>query len=120
MFHCRAIMLALIAAIALPHPAQAHAKLTSATPAADAKLPAAPSAIVLSFNETVEPSLTFVELEDAAGAVVVTSKGKAICDKATCTLALPALKPGAYKVKYHVLSADGHVVNGGYGFVIGG
>lgn len=105
----------------LPSPqAFAHAKLKAAVPAAEAKLAAAPAEIVLTFSETVEPALTYVELDDAAGKVVITSKGTPICDQATCTLKLPALPAGAYKVKFHVLSADGHVVNGGYGFSIGG
>lgn len=100
-------------------PANAHAKLIQAVPAAGAKLAETPKELALSFNEAVEPSLTVIELDDANGTVIATSQGLNACGGTTCHLALPALKAGNYKVKFHAHSADGHLVNGGYDFSLG-
>lgn len=107
------LMLALI-----PSASWAHARLKSASPPAEATAKTGLSAIKLVFNETIEPSLSVIELLDAADQVLVTSKGKAVCEQKTCILAVDPLKAGDYMVKYHVLSADGHVVEGKYSFHI--
>lgn len=107
---------AFLAITASSVPALAHARLKSASPSQDATVKAGLAEIKLTFNENVEPSLSVIELDDSAGKVVVTSKGTAVCEKKSCALPVPPLKAGDYAVKYHVLSEDGHVVEGGYAF----
>ena len=106
------------AILAPPYPAFAHARLIKAAPAAGAHVPTGLKQIRLVFNEAVEPSLSTLELDDASGAAVAAAKAGEACAEETCSLAVPALVPGDYKVKYHVLSADGHVVDGDYAFNI--
>jgi copper resistance protein C len=93
-----------------------HARLKSASPPADATAQTGLKEIKLEFNEAVEPSLSTIEVDDANGQVIATSKGKAVCEKKTCSLAVDPMMAGDYVVKYHVLSSDGHVVDGHYGF----
>jgi copper resistance protein C len=96
--------------------AQAHAKLKSASPAAGDTAKTGLAAIELVFNETLEPALSTLELDDAQDKLLVTSKGTPACAGATCKLAVPPLAAGDYTVKYHVLSGDGHVVKGSFSF----
>jgi methionine-rich copper-binding protein CopC len=115
-FTVTAMALVLAGLAAQTEAALAHAKLKSAQPAADAKVQAGLKEIRLVFSEAVEPSLSSVEVDDAGGQAVASSKGMKICAKQTCKLALPGLAAGIYTVKFHVLSMDGHVVEGSYKF----
>lgn len=112
------VLAAVLAAAAclLPGAAEAHARLVSATPAANATVMAGVSTIEVAFNETLEPALSTLELDDASGMAVTAATEAAACGGRTCRLAVPPLKAGDYVVKYHVLSADGHVVDGSYTF----
>jgi copper resistance protein C len=59
-----------------------------------------------------------VKLADESGAVVAeTTQSQASRDM---TLEAPALRPGAYRVVYRVLSTDGDVVEGKVEFVVVG
>lgn len=107
---------ALLAFAASPVPALAHAQLKSASPPQDSTVKAGLAEIRLTFNETIEPSLSVIELDDSAGQVLVRSKGVGVCEKKACALVVSPLKAGDYAVKYHVLSEDGHVVEGSYVF----
>lgn len=96
--------------------ALAHAKLKTSQPAANSKVQAGIKEIRLMFNETIEPSLSTVEVDGPDGRAIASSKGSKVCAKQTCKLAVPALAAGTYAVKFHVLSMDGHVVEGSYSF----
>lgn len=112
--------LALAAAIAIPalliaSQAAAHAHLVASTPAADAAV-AAPKVLHLKFNEKLEPKFSGCDLVTAAGVAVpvtATTVGDAI-DATPKT----ALKPGAYKLNWHVLSDDGHKSQGALSFTV--
>lgn len=110
---------AVMAVLLLPSGgAVAHAKLKSSRPAADATVKTGLAAVELTFNEKLEPALSVIEVDDAQGQALATSKGTPACEGATCRLVVPALKAGDYTVTYHVLSADGHVVKGSFVFHI--
>ena len=98
--------------------AQAHAHLLTSLPTADATVGATQN-IHLQFSEALEPKFSGVELKTAGGgAIEVTSKvaGK---DRKTLDAAPKApLTPGAYRVLWHVVSADGHKMAGDYGFTV--
>ena len=115
-----ATLSALLAAfiVLTPEQAFAHARLKHASPAKNVSVKAGLSVIELQFNEAVEPALSVIELLDAKGGMIASSKGKAVCEKLVCRFTVDPLKAGDYAVKYHVLSEDGHTVEGQYGFTV--
>ena len=113
------IALALCVALA-PLPALAHAKLKSSSPAASAKVMSGLKEIKLEFSEAIEPSFSKFELNDASGKAVTSMTGDKACAKAKCKFEISPLGPGVYTVKYHVLSSDGHVVDGIFNITVTG
>ena len=98
-------------------PAQAHARLRSATPADGSTLQAAPASLVLEFSEAAR--LTALWIQKAGGE---RQKLAPLPDKpaARISVALPQLSPGQYLVSWRVLASDGHVAPGQLHFSIGG
>jgi methionine-rich copper-binding protein CopC len=112
--HCMAL-LAMIGV--LPGTALAHAALLHAVPGSRAVLGRMPENIELCFNEAVEAKFSTIGLSDAQGKAVGLGATQATAGNPKCiTAAVPALTPGSYTVKYHVLSRDGHLVDYGYRF----
>ena len=107
----------LVASIALPGIAWAHARLEKAEPAKRAELKTAPAKIRLTFNESVEASYSKITVEDAAGKSLESGAAPG-ADARSIELALPALPPGEYRVRYRALSVDGHVIEADYPFRI--
>jgi methionine-rich copper-binding protein CopC len=98
----------------------AHARLVKSIPADDAELSAAPGAVVLTFNESPEHSFSSVDLRNPAGEIVTTPAVREGETPDSLVMPLPENLPaGAYTVQYRVLSVDGHVVEGRFGFRIG-
>ena len=100
-------------------PARAHSELTTSTPTANARLGVAPATVKLVFSDKVEPRFTNVAL--------TVGKTKAIALKAevngsTVTATIPDDErgPGAWKVSYRVVSADGHPISGTVPFTVSG
>lgn len=104
--------------------AQAHPKLVSATPAANASV-AAPARVELRFSERLMPKFSGADLMMTAHA------GKAqVPMKMTGTATLAAdgrtlvvtpkssLGSGSYSVAWHVVSVDAHRVAGNYAFAV--
>ena len=111
------ILVAVVAAAGLAaaaSQAEAHARLVSAAPAANAKV-AAPKTITLTFSEKLAPKFSGGDLMKADGAtvaVVSVAAGKTV----SLTLAHP-LAPGGYMVMWHAVAADdGHRTQGSYNF----
>ncbi|MCU1387420.1 MAG: uncharacterized protein JWL72_758, partial [Ilumatobacteraceae bacterium] len=115
-----AALAALLALLALPGAALAHAQLLTTSPSAGAVLDASPSEVTLTFNEPVEISLGAVRLFDGGGnsVEVPTARHPAGDDKAVVVL-LPALGKGSYVVDWQVVSADSHPVQGAFTFQVG-
>ncbi len=100
-------------------PAVAHSLLLQSVPAADAALPSAPERLTLRFNNRVEKRLCKVRF-GASGAPAHDLRimpGEGPPD--TLVAVLPPLGPGAYRVQWHVLSTDGHIVSGAFSFRLG-
>jgi copper transport protein len=104
-----------------PGAALAHATLEGASPPRGAIAKEQPSAVVFSFSEPVEGSFGAVRIYDAEGERV--DEGDAFHpggEAAQLGIGLkPGLPAGSYTATYRVVSADGHVVSGGYVFSIG-
>ena len=108
-----------IAAILYGGIAYAHPQLQSAEPAAGA-MTSSPRQIKITFNETVIPQFSGVELKDQTGKVIAT--GKPATDPANKKqLLVPVqeqLPPGDYRVEWHAVSDDTHRVKGNYSFSV--
>lgn len=99
--------------------ASAHAQLRSAAPAAGSTVKVAPTEIVLTFSEALEPSFSTIEVDNAAGERVETgdlhlAKGNA----RQAIMAVHTLGPGIYTVIWHAVSVDTHRTEGRYSFTI--
>src|SRR5262245_15726719 len=115
-------VVALFAACVIATSAYAHPTLKSASPAVDGTATAAPTEIRLTFSEAVISKFSSVELRDQSGAKVATGKvGTDAKDEKQLIVSLPApLKAGTYTVKWTVVAADTHRVNGTYSFKVAG
>ncbi len=100
----------------LAGPAFGHAKLRSTLPAADAELSVAPKSVTLSFNEDVRLAVLSVA---AGGREIPVTVDRSAAAASQVTVALPALAPGKYQVRWSVLAADdGHATQGTFSFTI--
>jgi copper resistance protein C len=97
-------------------PVMAHAFLQHASPGAGATLAAAPKEIVLEFSEPLEPTFSGVSVTDAADRDVESSP--AAISGTTMRVALKALAPGRYRVRWHAVSVDTHRTEGAYDIAI--
>jgi copper transport protein len=102
-----------------PHDVSAHAVLVDAVPPANAELTEAPSKVVLTFNERLEEGLASLKVIDSNKKPVTDNKAQINAERTTVTIDLPKLGQGSYLVTYHVISADGHPVEGTYLFAVG-
>lgn len=118
----RLLLLALGAALlAMPSGAFAHATLEGTSPPRGATVRQQPSAVVFRFSESVEGNFGALRVYDAEGERV--DEGDAFHpggDGGKLGAHLePGLPDGSYTATYRVVSADGHIVSGGYVFSIG-
>jgi methionine-rich copper-binding protein CopC len=102
---------ALLTSVIGAGPASAHAVLVKMTPAANAQLTAAPSKVVVQFDEPVSTNFATVVVTTAAGVSVAKGKASVLGAKVTQALS-PDMASGDYRIAYQVTSDDGHPVNG--------
>jgi hypothetical protein len=96
----------------------AHAHLMSSDPAAGAAV-SAPRAIVLRFSEKLEPKFSGADLMKADGRGVAMKSSVAAQDGKTLVATPTApLAPGAYRVMWHAVAADGHRTTGDFSFTV--
>ena len=111
---------ALISSALIATAAQAHAKLASTNPAADAVLAESPKELRLTFNEGLIAKFSGIELKTEKGDKVET--GNAMADPADnkqLSVPLPAaLADGVYSIKWHAVSEDTHKLDGAYSFTV--
>jgi methionine-rich copper-binding protein CopC len=112
-------LIGLILSLALSSTAAvAHARLQSSVPAADSQLTAAPASLTLNFSEKAQLAVLKLTLSGAAIPVAVDRTAAA---SSSVVVALPALKPGKYEVRWTALAADdGHMTKGTFSFSITG
>jgi len=113
-----AILLSILLVTSGGGAAHAHAMLDRASPAVGSTVQSAPREVTLSFTLNIEAASSTVQVTDSAGARV--DQGKSQVNGATMRVGLKALKPGSYRVRWLVLSADGHTSEGNFGFTVGG
>jgi copper transport protein len=105
--------------IGIPQQAEAHASLTNAVPGPNDELQQSPSRIVLTFNERLEEGGFYIKVYDSDQKTVTDNKARMNASLTSMELELPDLRQGSYLVTYHVISADGHPVEGTYLFAVG-
>src|SRR4051794_18003541 len=105
-------LLALVPAAA----AQAHAELEHTMPARHRALDAGPRAVSLTFSEAVQAPDGALRVTDGDGRTVsgpVQTSGSTVAVRVH-----HRLEAGKYRVRWRVVSDDGHVVSGSYRFKI--
>lgn len=109
----RALPAAAALLLALPAASRAHALLVDSTPRDGATIRSAPGAVRLVFNSRIEKRLTRFALSDG-GREVPLPPGRDGADEPPnqLTVPLPELQPGAYRLSYRVMAADGHATPG--------
>lgn len=108
----------LMMAAAAP-PAWAHAFLERADPPVGSENAASPPELSITFSEGVEPLFSTIEVHNAAGTTVSTSKPHtAPGNDRRLVIELPKLEPGSYTVIWHATSVDTHKTEGNYRFTV--
>lgn len=100
--------------------ALAHAFLDHASPAVGSTVPAAPTAVSISFTQDLEPAFSSVTVTNEAGQRV--DLGNAQVPPGTpaeLRVGLRPLPPGTYTVSWRVVSVDTHPTEGRFQFTIG-
>ena len=117
------LMTALAAAM-LPAAAMAHPKLVSASPAANASV-SRPTSLSLTFSEVLVAPLSGIEVTMTGMPGMADHKPMPVKGFATkvsgktITATLPrALPVGTYLLKWHVVAADQHRIEGSYSFKV--
>ena len=111
-----AFIAALLALLAAPAAALAHAHLDHAVPAVGSTVAAAPPDVTIYFTQNLEPAFSSVEVTDASGAAV--SQGKPQITGNTMKIAVKAAAPGTYTVHWHAVSVDTHKTEGIFTFSV--
>jgi len=97
-------------------PCLSHARLQSSVPAANAQLARVPSTLTLNFSEQAQ--LAVLKLT-AAGISVPVAIDRGAKPSSTVVVALPALKPGTYRVEWSAIANDdGHITKGSFSFTL--
>jgi copper transport protein len=108
-----ALALALVAALAAPASALAHANLRSTTPKFRQRLAVTPRAVTLRFDQPVKVEPNAIVVTNQFGksfARTTSARGREV------TVPVRRLARNPYTVRWHVLSEDGHVVSGVFTF----
>jgi copper transport protein len=109
----RALVLAALCFLALPASAFAHATLLHTTPGFQQRVNVSPRTVSLSFDQYVEQLPHTIRLYSTHGELPVPR----IRDEGRLLVAsVPHLKRGAYTIRWHAMSGDGHVVSGVFTF----
>ncbi len=117
--HSRFAALSAIALGIFAGQALAHAHLTESAPADKATVATAPAELDLRFSEELDLKFSGVKIVGPDKASVKTGDAMLMDEGKTLMVPLSEkLGPGAYKVEWHVLSADGHKTTGTYGFTV--
>ena len=118
----RALAIAVLVA-AFVHAARgvlhAHAMLVASEPAAESVVATSPARVRLLFSEEIEPSLAHVTVVAGDGHVDQLHVTGDPHDVDAVIGTVGRLSAGAYRIVWHVVSADGHPVGGSFVFWVG-
>lgn len=113
--------LSVVASVLLAPAASAHSRLISSNPKSGAVVKTLPKSVLLTFNEKlmvinkINPSK--VTVTDSSG-VQIDNKDSAVRAMTLLVSLKGAAKSGKIRVKYHVVSEDGHPIDGTFTFTL--
>jgi copper transport protein len=105
-----------LVALALPASAFAHANLLERTPTYGAELETSPKSVSLRFDQSVDVFARSIDVRSSTGRVVTAGSAHTIDEGRVATVPLRRLPKGAYTVRWHATSNEGHVLSGVYTF----
>jgi copper transport protein len=111
----RALVIAALGALLAPGAAWAHATLRSTEPSFRQRVAVAPRAVRLRFDQGVTALANSIDVVNATGRRV-SGPSHSGADTRVVTAPLKRLSRGAYTVRWHAVSADGHVISGVFTF----
>jgi methionine-rich copper-binding protein CopC len=106
-----------LALVLFVSPAGAHAYLDHAEPRVGSTVATAPREVSMSFSQRLEPAFSNAQVYDSSGARV--DQGRAQVAGSVMRVAVKALPPGTYRVRWKVLSVDTHTTEGSFSFRVG-
>jgi len=113
-------LVAVVAALALPAAAWAHAALLRTVPSPSGTVNVAPKQVKLTYTEAVEPRFAIVSVTDvSADRVTSGPPHRSPTDPDTLVVPLKKVGQGWYLVYWRVISVDGHPVRGAFTFAVG-
>jgi copper transport protein len=111
----RLVACGVLAALALPATASAHATLTRTSPSFRERVDRAPRVVSLSFNQKVTLIPNALRVYDARGEIH-SLPARVSADGHTVFARLRPLPRGGYTVRWQTLSGDGHIGSGVFTF----
>ena len=114
----RALVIAALAALALPGVAFAHASLRNESPSFKQELAGSPRRVLLQFDQSVVALPKAIQVFTPDGKNLA-GPPRAVPAQREIVAALPKLPKGPYTVRWQALSNDGHIVTGVYTFGVG-
>jgi copper transport protein len=111
-----AVAAAVVAALAAPGAAWAHATLLRTAPAVGQRLASSPRTVTLSFNESVTALPNGIRVYDEGGRLVSGAARGVPGDPRAIEVGLRRVPKGAYTVRWSAISNDSHVGHGVYTF----
>jgi copper transport protein len=111
----RASIVVALAALAAPASAFAHASVLATHPTYRERLEQAPREVSVRFDQGVKPLPGSIVVQNARGDVL-SGTARTGASPATITVPVRGLARGAYTVRWHAMSSDGHVVSGVWTF----
>jgi len=114
----KALLVGLVAALVLPGVAFAHASVRATQPSYRERLERAPRTVSVRFDQGVKALPDSIVVRSATG-TIVSGVTRNAADPHVMSVPLKSLPRGAYTVRWHALSSDGHVVSGVWTFGVG-
>lgn len=108
-------VLAAVAALGAPGAASAHATVEGVDPGYRERVDAGPAAVVLRFDQAVTVFPDSIVVRSSRGRLV-SAQAASGPDSGVVLVPVERLPRGAYTVRWHVLSSDGHPLSGVYTF----
>jgi copper transport protein len=114
----KVVVLAALAGLAWPAVASGHATMTQTSPSFRERVESAPGLVTLRFDQRVTAFPGSIQVRSATGRLLSGAAASGV-DARWVRAPLRPLPEGAYTVRWHALSGDGHVVSGVYTFGVG-
>jgi copper transport protein len=111
----RLLLIVALTVLAVPAKSFAHATLLDPSPEYRQRLSAGPTTVVLRFDQAVTAFPDSIVVRSAQG-LVVSDDAASGADAQIVLAPVRSLPRGAYTVRWHVLSSDGHPISGLYTF----